>query len=302
MKTKVIIDCDTGVDDAVALVYAISDPSLEVKLITTTYGNVELEQSSSNTLHLLEKFHKRIPVAIGAEKPLVKDAAFAKDIHQNTGMGLYIPEMPKTSAIKADAVSAIYKTINNNKNEIVFISLGPSTNLATLILKHPSVKCKIKEIVIMGGSYKGEGNIKPYAEFNVFNDPDALKIILNSGIKTSIVPMEVGLNSRMNDEMLNKIRNINEVGAFIAKMFDGYVENDVNLKGVQLHDISALFYVLNPKIFKSGSAEVEVSIKNEDRGRTIVNFCKNGNVNVVIEVDNQKFYSAMLDKLSRINF
>ena len=167
-KFKVIVDTDPGCDDAACLVYMLNDKDLDIKLITTVAGNISIETATRNTLHLLDIFNKDIPVAKGATKAMFRTSPYAEHIHQKEGLGGYTP--PETTIRQAysdNAVEELYKVLIEGNGDIIPIVLGPQTNIALLLQKHPDVVAKIPKIIFMGGSPFGMKGFPNHISFNI---------------------------------------------------------------------------------------------------------------------------------------
>ncbi len=310
IKKKFIIDTDPGVDDSAALSLSLYDEEMEIVLVTTVSGNLDVDTVTRNALHVLEKFCRTdIPLAKGAASPLVRQPKDAKFIHQNEGMGNYIP--PKTvgaKPIKEDAVEAMYNTILQYKNEINIVLLGPHTNLANLIKAHPDVVHMISHVYCEGCSAFGnkmEGSWKNYISFNASSDPEAMKIVFTSGIPVTIVPSRMGRElSNFNEKEVLKIRDINDAGRWIFEMYSGYWEPAYQDRRIATNDTCAVLAGRCPKFFKTKRAFVDVNTTDMP-GKTIFNFNKRGNVEYVYKVNRKKlhkFYFDAVEKLARFKF
>ena len=253
----IIMDCDPGVDDAMAIMNALYSTHVRTLLITCVAGNNPITNITNNALHIVELCHRKTPVAAGASVPLYKKANYATGAHGKMGLGAYTYKGPYTKAIKDDAVEAMYKTLLEHKDQhITLLALGPMTNIAMLIRKYPDCTKYIRKIVFMGGSKESES--VPYPEFNIAYDPDAARIIFDSGIPLVMVPMELGHFAYLDHEDVNIIKRTNNSGKKLAKMFEGYKDNHVGIHGVAVHDSTALYYLTHPQHFKTEKAYIEI--------------------------------------------
>lgn len=253
----IIIDCDPGVDDAMAIMNALYSTKVRTLLISCVAGNNPIERISNNALHIVELCHRKTPVAKGATVPLYKKANYATHAHGKQGLGAYTYKGPYTKVIKDDSVEAMYKTLREHKDQhIKILAIGPMTNIAMLIRKYPEVKDYIRKIVFMGGSKESEK--EPYAEFNINFDPDAARIIFDSGIPLVMVPMELGHFAYLDHDDINIIKKTNATGKKLAKMFEGYKDKHVGEYGTAVHDSAALYYLTHPNHFKTEKAYIEV--------------------------------------------
>lgn len=309
-KINCIIDSDPGVDDCAAILLSLYDELMDIKLITTLCGNLSLDKVTRNALHLLEKFERTdIPVARGAEKALKRVSPDATFIHQKEGMGNYLPpDEVDHKTIESSAVEAMYKVICENKGDISIIALGPQTNIASLILAHPDVTGMISRIYTEGCApygWKGQGKWKHYISFNASSDPEALKIVLESGIPITYVPSRMGRDlAQFNEEEVFKIRDINDTGRFIAEMYTGYWEHGYEDRRIATNDTCACMCLRFPELFKTKKVHFEVDTE-EQPGKTLMKFDKKGNVDLVLKVNkkklHEKFYHA-IEKLGRFKF
>ncbi len=309
-KIKCIIDTDPGVDDSAAITLSLYDDVMDIKLITTVNGNVSLEKVTRNILHILEKFNRTdIPVYKGATKAMKRVSPDASFIHQHEGLGNYIPPETVNTAPKGDdAVEAMYDVIRQNKNEICVILLGPHTNMGTLIERHPDVKYMIKHIYCEGCAPYGDktqGKWTNYISFNVSSDPEAFKLVMESGIPVTIIPSRMGRElANFTEEEVEKIGKINDTGRFIYDMYTGYWEHGYEDRRIATNDTCAVLALRNPKLFKTKKAFFMVDT-DEMPGKTMVEFNKMGNVNYAYKVNRRKlhkFYFEAVKKLDRFKF
>ena len=301
-KYKVIIDTDPGVDDSVCLIYAFADQKIDIKLITTVVGNVSVEKSTRNMLHMLDVFDIDIPVAKGCFKAMERTSETAEFIHQKEGLGGYNP--PSTTrhkAISEDAVSALYRVISEGDGDIIPIVLGPHTNIGWLIKKHPDVVKKIPKIYFMGGSPFGHPDYPDHISFNISCDPEAFKIVLESKIPLVMVPSNIGRRkAHLDENYVNKLKNVNDVGKLLHNMYSAYWEPGFPDKRVATNDICALFALTHPDMVKTENAGVTVNTTDAP-GKTIVDFRSDGNVAIMTDIDREKFLSVLDSELSKMN-
>ncbi|MDY0394054.1 ribonucleoside hydrolase RihC [Virgibacillus halophilus] len=293
MKKPVIIDTDPGIDDAVAIAIALHDETLEVRLITTVAGNVSLEKVTNNALKLVRFFEMDVPVAAGANRPLIKEAIDASNVHGETGMGGYDFEEPDESLLlKEHAVTAMYKEIMNSEQPVTILAIGPLTNIALLIRLHPEVSDNIKEIVMMGGS-TARGNAGVMAEFNVFADPEAAKIVFDSDIPLVMVGLDIGLKALVYPEDSRIIKGMNETGDMIYQLFQHYRGGSLR-KGLKMYDSTAVGYLLNPDMFEIAETYVDIELNGPlTKGCTVVDLKgylgKAPNAKVAVNIDTAQF-------------
>lgn len=300
IKEKVIVDTDPGVDDATALTILMFNDKVDIKLITTTAGNVGIGTTTKNALFLVEKFNKNIPIAVGADKPLNKPCHYASNIHGIGGLGGFTDITVTHSPISEDAVDSMYKVIKENPNEITILELAPHTNLAMLFKKHPDAIKLIKQIIFEGGSPYGKENVKPHISFNISFDPDAANMVINSKVKKTLVPSELGRYiAPFSSEQVEIIKNTNKTGEFLAKMFEGYKSKYI-LNSTETNDLGAIMYFLYPEIFTTYNCNIKVDTTTQ-LGKTTITETNGGLITFVESTDKDKFFELFLTNLKNIN-
>ncbi len=309
-KINCIIDCDPGVDDSVAIALSLYDSIMDIKLITTVNGNLDLDIVTRNTLHVLEKFKRTdIPVAMGARTPMGKSMPNASFIHQKNGMGGYKPpEKVKSKPVEQNAVEAMYEVIKQNPNDISIIILGPHTNVAELIKTHPDVVGMVNHIYCEGCAPYKENSKKrwdTYISFNASFDAIAMKIVVESGIPITIIPSQMGReHSNFNEKEVFEIRELNDVGRFFFEMYNQYWEHNYEDRRIATNDTCAVLTLREPKLFKTKKCVIKVNT-TDMYGRTDFEFTKKGHINFVYKVNKKKmhecFYRA-IKKLDRFKF
>jgi purine nucleosidase len=276
VKTPFLIDTDTASDDAVALIMALRSPHVEVQAITTVAGNVAVQQSTRNALYTAELCGASVPVFMGAEKPLTRVHAPADWFHGRDGLGDHGYPAPRRSAEKQSATDAIVETIEAHPG-LVLVTLGPLTNVALALEKRPGIAAKVSRCVIMGGAPCCEGNVTPAAEYNIWCDPEAARIVVGSGLPIELV----GWHLCRGEAALNRsdIAQVLSFGTPVAKFAiecnsraqEAYLEQ-TGEHGIALPDPVAMAVALDPSIFTSQSEHfLEVETHSElTRGMTVV--------------------------------
>lgn len=302
-KTPVIIDVDTGIDDAVALSIALVSKKLEILLVTTGAGNSGVDQATENTLNILNFFkHSEIPVAKGEPKPLYRDIA-KYSVHGNDGMGNCSHMFPKreTKAIEKVAHEAMAETILACDKKVTLIALGPLTNIAKLLMLHPEVKENIEEIILMAGSTEicKEGEL-PYAGFNVKVDPEACEYVINSGVKLVINPCDMGHIAYLDYQEVYKTKNTNMAGKFFEQVFRTYKDHHVK-NGIAMHDSCAVAYVIDPSLFKVEKLFVHVQYyKQLGTGVLRCEWKEPKNIDVCTQCNIKRFKRLYFKSLKRV--
>ena len=289
-KIPVIINCDTGIDDAVAIMIGVKSEKLDIKLITTDVGNVNTRQSAINTLNVLEILHApEIPVVVGDGRCFVRERA-RFTAHGNNGLGGFELKNNPRKITEGDAVEEMYKTIMKSEQKITIICISPTTNLARLFTEHTDCIDKIERVVVMAGSIEDIGeNEMPYPEFNVSGDPEAGEVLLNSNVDIMIVPMEMGHTAYLDWKDVFDTKNLNNTGEILEKIYRSYKDRHVK-NGIATHDGCAVAYLTNPELFEVSDVFAEIKYYDSiDTGVLVMDFDKSPNTKTCIKVNTQKF-------------
>lgn len=268
-KEVVIIDTDPGIDDAMALMFAMNAKNIAISLITTVSGNVGIDNVTTNALRLQHFLNKKIPVAKGATKPLVRNSKDAGDIHGSSGLsGFSHNQIDETLLVKEHAVDAMYNDLMQREKTTI-VALGPLTNIALLLQKYPDVISKVERIIFMGGAI-GRGNYGVYTEFNIGFDPEAAQVVINSPIPKVMVGLEIGNQALLTAEDMASIRQMSAMGEVFGSLFDAYSYSRHSDR-LEIYDATAVGYLLKPDLFKGKDVFVAVETKGEyTAGATIV--------------------------------
>lgn len=305
MTTKIIMDTDPGIDDAAALTMAINDPSLDLKLITTVAGNVTVDKTTANALKIVNFFGKndQIPVAGGAVAPLIKPFEDAARIHGESGMPGYDFGDDFGQPLAKTAVEALRDAIMA-EDEVTLVPTGSYTNIALLFSQYPEVKSHIKQIVAMGGSISG-GNMTSAAEFNVFTDPDAAKIMYNAGVPIVMVGLDVTLKALLTPASQEKLLEMGEAGKMLHDLVTHYNDGD-DKDGHPMHDVNTIFYLLHPEAFTTKEMWIDVVTDGPAIGATVGDVrgaYHDGKVNakVCVDIDAAAFNKWFLEEVAAMN-
>lgn len=301
-KEKIIIDTDPGIDDAVALAIALFNESVDVKLITTVAGNVSLEKVTANALRLLTFWGKKIPVAKGAEKPLIEKFIDAAHIHGQSGMdGFDFPEPDMSLLVKEHAVNKMREIIMAEKT-ITLVAIGPLTNVALLFALYPEVKTHISRIVLMGGSLT-RGNKGVMAEFNFATDPHAAKMVFDAGVPLVMAGLDVGWQSAILPEDTAKLLTMGKTGQMVHALFKKY-RSGTFATGLRMYDACAVAYLLKPEIFKTADVFVDIELSGKlTSGCSVVDLKgylkQTANATVCTEIDPAAFRTWFIESLAK---
>ena len=306
----IIIDCDPGQDDAVALFLAMSSPeAFDILGITTVAGNVPLALTERNARMMCDiAGRKDLRVFAGCARPMVREPITAEYIHGSTGIdGIDVFE-PETPLQKQHAVDFLIETLLRYKVTVTLIPTGPLTNIATAIEREPQILERIEEIVIMGGAMREGGNRTPSAEFNIMLDPHAADIVLNCGRPITLLGLDVThkvLSTRERVVKIAALKNpVAEATAGMLSFFHRYDTKKYGSQGTPLHDPCTVAYLLQPDLFKTKLCNVSVETGSElTIGHTAVDFWhvtdRPRNVNWAFDVDADGFYDLLTERVAR---
>ena len=306
-KQKIILDCDPGHDDAVAIMLAAKSEAIDLLGITVVAGNQTLENTANNALKVCQTLDIDVPVYAGCSEPMVRKQVIAADIHGETGLDGPV-FAPLTRTVETShAVSFIVDTLMKSTGDITVVTAGPMTNLAMAMKMEPKIVEKIKQIVLMGGCY-ANGNVTPAAEFNIFADGEAAYVCFNCGRPITMVGLDVTRQTLCYPEIVERMRTIQTKG---SKLFVELMEHFCKSQkavfgwdGGPLHDPITIAYLIDPSVLKVQSMNTEIEIRSEQSyGRTncdIFDYQKKAhNSNIAIGVDIEKFWNIVEDILKQ---
>ncbi|UGA56768.1 nucleoside hydrolase [Vibrio sp. VB16] len=278
MTKKIILDTDPGIDDAMAILFAEAHPDIELMGITTVYGNATIDNGTQNALYLKQKFSMKALVAKGSDKPLIRDPVGATVVvHGETGLGdVTAPSSLDSKAIKKPAYQFIIDSVRAEPGEITLVAVGPLTNLALALEAAPDIVDLVKEVVVMGGAF-GEndhrGNVTPFAEANIHDDPHAADKVFTASWPVVIIGLDVTQESFFTSQYLDELRDdAGEVGQFIwniSRYYLKFYSEKVGMDACHVHDPSAIAYVIQPSLFTTRSGPVRVVTDGPAEGMTI---------------------------------
>jgi inosine-uridine nucleoside N-ribohydrolase len=281
MKNKIILDTDPGIDDAMAILFAEAHPAIELKAITTIYGNATIDNATQNALFLKQKYGLEADVAKGASKPIVRPPVGPTVVvHGETGFGdVHAPKTLTTQADPRPAYQYIIDAVRAEPGEITLVAVGPLTNLALALEADPQIVSLVKEVVVMGGAFgvnDHRGNVTPYAEANIHDDPHAADKVFTASWPVVIIGLDVTEESFFTREYLDQLRDdAGEVGQFIwdiSRYYLKFYSEKVGLEGCHVHDPSAIAYVIDPTLFTLREGAVRVVTDGPAEGHTIQKF------------------------------
>lgn len=305
-QIPLIFDCDTGVDDAIAIMLLNKLSQFKILGLTSVAGNVELEKTTNNTLRVLELIDADVPVYRGAAKPIFREHVRAVYVHGENGLGGI--ELPQSNqAVPGiNAWDFIYQEAVKWQGELEIIAVGPLTNLGLAFIKYKQLPELIKRIVIMGGS-ASLGNITPAAEFNIYVDPEAADIVFCSGVPVVMCGLDMTMKAYLTAE---EMAQVGALGSKPARFFQDVVQGALNfyhslgLPGMSLHDPAAVLYADDPSIFETHPVGVRVETKGPlSIGRTVTDLYSDAqwekNAFIVTDIDRKKFFKRVLDLMNQ---
>jgi pyrimidine-specific ribonucleoside hydrolase len=302
MASPILIDCDPGHDDAIAILLALASPELELRGVTTVAGNQTLEKTTANALRVLE-FAGRgdVPVAAGADRPLVREPFVAAYVHGESGLdGPDLPA-PTGAPVERHAVDFLAEHVGG----ATLFAVGPLTNVALLLALRPDARPE--RIVIMGGAI-AEGNVTPAAEFNVWADPEAARRVFESGIDLTMIGLDVTHKALMTRAHAERLRASGRVGTMVAELFDFFSQFHLRQYGSEdspIHDAVAVAHVLRPELVETAYRDVAIDTASElCRGRTVVDLWQRTenepNAHVGVGIDGGGFIELLIERIASL--
>ena len=304
-KRKLILDCDPGHDDAVAIILAGNNKRFDLLGITVESGNQTLEKTGRNALNLCQFLEIDVPVCLGATNPIIKEVEVCEAIHGETGLDGYIfPKLSKQFD-KRHGVDFIVESIMSSDEKVTVVTTGPMTNLALAIRMESRILDNIEEVVLMGGSYQN-GNVTPAAEFNIFCDPEAAHIVFNSNVKVTMVGLDVTRQVLTYPSVIDRMEKIdNKVSDMFVKLMRVFNENQKRVFGFEgspLHDPVTIAYLIDPSVLEVSYVNCQIDISHSSSyGRTNCDMFGYlglpNNTYVAKKIDVEKFWDIIENSL-----
>jgi len=303
-STPVLIDCDPGHDDAIALLLALASPELELLGVTTVAGNQTLEKTTANAIRVLEFAGQAdVPVAAGADRPLMREPFVAAYVHGETGMdGPDLPP-PQSAPLPQHAVDFLAERIRNAERPVTLVPVGPLTNVALLLALHPDARPE--RIVLMGGAI-AEGNVTPAAEFNIWCDPEAAARVFASGIDVTMIGLDITHKALFTQAHMGRLAGrVGEMVNDLLRFYGQFHREVYRFDGSPIHDAVAVARVLNPDLVGTLERNVEVDTESElCRGRTVVDLWRRTerepNAHVGVEIDADGFLELLISRINSL--
>ena len=306
-RIPIILDCDPGHDDAIALLLVLGSPELELLGVTTVHGNQTLEKTTANAVRVLDLAGRHdVPVAAGADRPLARELTVATHVHGESGLdGPALPPAGR-SPIAQPAVDFMIEQIVSSPRPVTLVPTGPLTNIALLLGRLEGAE-NVERIVLMGGAV-GEGNMTPAAEFNIWADPEAADRVFHSGVDVTMIGLDVTHQAVTTPVVQERLRTTGTVGDFVADLIDFlavYHRDTYGWEGAPIHDAVAVAHVLRPGLVQTLARNVEVELQSElCRGRTVVDRWnrtdRTPNVHVGVDLDTAAFFDLLVERIGRL--
>ena len=309
MTRRIILDCDPGHDDAMAILLALGTPEIDLAAITTVAGNHPLELTTLNALRVCTLAGiNDVPVAAGCAAPLVRPLVTAPEIHGTTGLEGYEWGEPAVRAVPDHAVDLIIDLVRESPGEITLVPVGPLTNIAVALRKEPRIASLVRSVVLMGGSFS-RGNTTPAAEFNIYVDPEAASAVFNAGWPVTMIGLDVTHLADATPEVLERIEALRtELGSAVAGMLRFYRDQKLREFGTaapHVHDPCAVARVAQPELITCLDAEIDVELAGTfTRGMTVTEFRRRhrGHAKALVgtDLDVEGFWDLFIDALGRL--
>ena len=308
---RILLDTDPGIDDSLAILLALASPEISLEGLSIVHGNCSLEQATINALSILELANAtHIPVAVGCELPLVQPSLLAPETHGNTGLGYAKLSEPRTQPTRRHGCDFLIEQIMSAPGEVTLVAIGPLTNVALAIRHEPRIAQSLKELIIMGGAIRHEGNTTALADFNTYADPHAAHIVYHAGIPTTLVPLDVTYQCVLTQGDVDRLLRLDSpLTRFIADATRFYMEFHDEYQGVQgcvINDPLALALTFAPELCEYQDLPVDVDISGGvSLGKTIGDFYnynqKPANMKVALGVHPRDFIELFLERMEKLS-
>ena len=310
MPKKILFDTDPGIDDACAILLALASPELSLEGLSVVHGNCSLDQGTINALSVLELGHgSHIPVAKGCELPLLQPSLLAPETHGDTGLGYAKLPAPRAKPILQHGIDFLIETILASPGEITLLAIAPLTNVALAIRQEPRIVEALREIIIMGGAIRHEGNTTALGEFNTYVDPHAAQIVYHAGIPTTLVPLDVTYQCILTPGDVNRLQKIDSpITRFVADATRFYMEfhdEYQQIDGCVINDPLALALTFMPELCTYRELPVEVDLSGGiSMGKTVADFYNYGkkpaNMKVALGVRARDFIDLFVERIEKL--
>jgi inosine-uridine nucleoside N-ribohydrolase len=314
----VILDCDPGHDDAIAIMLAVADPGIDLLGVTTVGGNVTLENTTRNALRVLDMVDRPdVPVAAGRDRPRVRDLSTAAVMHGESGLAGPLPVEPSRSALDVPSIELVEQLLLDADEPVTLVATGPLTNMADIVERLPHLRERIRELVIMGGAVD-LGNWTPAAEFNIWVDPHAADVVFRAAcapgsgdidhIALTMIGLEVTHRAWLTDEHADLLRETGRAGAFVAELLDhfvGFHQQRFGWEGAPIHDAVTIAHLIDPTLVTTLAMNVQIETESAlCMGRTVADrWSVTGlepNACVGLDIDRDRFVTLLMQHISAL--
>jgi inosine-uridine nucleoside N-ribohydrolase len=306
-RIPMVLDCDPGHDDAIALLLALASPELDLLAVTTTYGNQTLEKTTANAIRVLELAGRTdVPVAAGADRPLARELAVAAHVHGESGLDGPVLPAARREPVGQHAIDFLVERVVGSPDPVTLVPTGPLTNIALLLDRIGGEN--VERIVLMGGSI-AEGNMTPAAEFNVWADPEAAQRVFRSGLDVTMIGLDVTHQALLTPAIAERLRGTGPIGVFVAELvefFSVYHRETYGWDGAPIHDAVAVAHLLLPDLVETRHRNVEIEVESElCRGRTVVDLWRrtdrSPNAHVGVSLDADRFFDLLVERIGALH-
>jgi inosine-uridine nucleoside N-ribohydrolase len=306
--TAIILDCDPGHDDAIALLLALASPELELVGVTTVSGNQTVEKTTANAIRVLDHVGRPdLPVAAGADRPLVRERRVAASVHGESGLdGPDLPP-PTRSPDSAHAIDWIAAALMHSSSPVTIVATAPLTNLALFLARYPELRSTVARVVLMGGAI-GEGNTTPAAEFNIWVDPEAAHRVFTSGLDLTMIGLDVTHRALLKPADVERLAATGRAGKLVADLFDFYARfhrERYGWEGAPIHDAVAVAHMVDGELLQTRQAPVVIDTGGElSRGQTHVDLMGltgwRQNAHVAVAIDSPRFIELLVERIASL--
>lgn len=305
--TPIIIDCDPGHDDAIALMLAVASPELELRAVTTVAGNTTIDKTTANAIRVLDLLGQDTPVAAGAERPLVRELVVAEYVHGPSGLDGPTLYPPSREPRAGHAVHLIAEVLDHSESPVTIVPVGPLTNIALFLAVYPDLVERIDRLVVMGGAM-AQGNVTASAEFNIYVDPEAAARVFSSGLDVTMIGLDVTHQALLRRADAERLASGGKVSRFVAELFGFFSRSEPDsrgLGGAPIHDAAAVAHLIWPDLVTTEHRSVEVDLGTTSRGRTVVDrrpgAPTNGNMHVGTDIDGDRFTRLLVEAIESLD-
>ena len=292
---KCIIDTDPGADDVLALIMALNSPDLDILALTTVEGNARLEHTTANALRLLDYMGRaEIPVYAGSSTPLEGEFHHAYEVHGDEGLTVRLPDT-ETRPAEGNAVDFIAETALEMPGELVLFAVGPLTNVARALIKEERLKDALQRVYIMGGQGDGSGNVTPYAEFNIWDDPHAANVVFGSGVPVTLLGLDISRQTSIPRDEGEWFSGDSRGERLAAQVLEKWFELDdaEHRARFSMHDPVTVMAALRPDLIETRAATLTVETQGERVGEVTADYNENGSVDIAVGVESGEALAFM---------